>query len=300
MLSLYMISALRPGATRKHVSCYDILVVSRSQDEKGHTMAGKKVWMTWLPADDLSHRLQPLVHLLGQYGLEVGGAKWVDDLNRMGWLELGTVLLDTANADSWVIAGDHADFARPSNRYALSLLTATIHQHRGEGFPIICLGLDAIPNAAMMPTLMRALQFMGVTDQGWPAKAVAAAFNPKKLAPPEFRFGVYANPMFGQWFEVGPRHETWGGAMFGVSAEGTISQHAVGPMDQVPERTVLEYEIQGMQAQVGETTFTAFAVQNTLGLEDSYYVKVEGFPARIICGGHPGTDQAEVFVIDLK
>jgi hypothetical protein len=41
-------------------------------------------------------------------------------------------------------------------------------------------------------------------------------------------------------------------------------------------------------------------VQNTLVPEDSYYVKVEGFPARLVIGGHPGTDQAEVFVIELK
>jgi len=53
------------------------------------------------------------------------------------WLDLGTARLAPANADLWVIAGDGGDFMRPSKRYALSLLAATLRQHRGERFPII-------------------------------------------------------------------------------------------------------------------------------------------------------------------
>jgi hypothetical protein len=265
-----------------------------------HTMARKKVWLTWMPADEGSYNPQPVIHQLGQYGFDVTGSKWGDDLQHMQWVTLGATLLEVANADLWLIAGDGGDFMRPSNRYALSLLTATLHQHRGEGFPIIGLSLEGIPETATLPTFLRPLQWLSVADQSWPAKMVAVAFRTKNVAPPEFRFGVYANPMFGQWFEVGPRHETWAGAMFGVPKEATITHHAVGPRGQVPERSTLEYEIQGMQAEVRGRTFSAHAVQNTIGPEDSYYVRVEGFPATAVFGGHPGMDQAEVFVIDLQ
>lgn len=263
-------------------------------------MARKKVWVTWTAVDEASHNPEPVVRLLGQYGLEVAGSKWVDDLDQMAWLELGAALLDAGNADLWLIAGDAKDFERPSNRYALSLLTAMLREGRGEAFPIICLGLDFTPNATSMPALMNSLQLLTVTDQGWPAKLVASAFSPKRLELPDFRLSVCTNPLFGQWFEVGPRAANWSGVMFGVPAEGTITYHAVGPKGGVPERTILEYQVQGMQAQVRDITFTAWSVQNTLGPADSYYVKVEGFPARVIFGAHPGIDQAEVFVIDLK
>jgi hypothetical protein len=260
----------------------------------------KKVWLTWMPADEGAHHPQSVVRLLGQYGFEVTGGEWVDDLPRMQWLALGAALLETTNADLWLIAGDVKSFAMPSNRYALSLLTATVREGRGEGFPILGLGLDAVPGLESLPTLMRSLQYFSATDQGWPAKLVAAAFRPTSVQQPDFRLGVWANPLFGQWFEVGPRGETWAGVMFGVTAEGTITHHAVGPKGQVPERAVLEYPVEGMQAQVRDTAFTAWSVQNALGPDDSYYVKVEGFPAMVVFGGHPGTDQAEVVVIELK
>jgi hypothetical protein len=263
-------------------------------------MSSKKVWLTWLPTDEGSYHPQPVVQLLGQYGFEVTGSKWVDDLQHMQWLALGETLLEPANADLWLIAGDTKSFAILSNRYALSLLTAAVREGRGDGFPIICLGLDALPRMESIPTLMRPLQCLAVTDQGWPAKLVAAAFSPAKANRADFRLGVWTNPLFGQWFEVGPRGENWAGVMFGVTAEGTITHHAVGPKGQVPERTILEYAVEGMQVEVRETVFTAWSVQNALGPDDSYYVKVEGFPAMVILGGHPGTDQAEVTVIELK
>ena len=88
--------------------------------------------------------------------------------------------------------------------------------------------------------------------------------------------------------------------MFGVSDEGKIVLHAVGPKNVVPERTVLEYQIKDMKAKVADIDFTVWSVQNKLGEEDSYYVKVEGFPEKIIFSGNSGTDQAEVYVITLK
>src|SRR5262249_10123345 len=152
---------------------------------------------------------------------------------------------------------------------------------------------------ATMPTLMHTCQYLATTEQGWPAKVVAAAFSPRQAAQLEMRLGVHADPMFGQWFEVGSQAGPWAGVVFGVAEGGAITHHAVRQRGRWPERAVLEYQLQGIQAQVGETLYTAWSVQNRLSPADSYYVRVEGFPARIVVGGHPGTDQAEVFVLAL-
>jgi hypothetical protein len=263
-------------------------------------MAQKKCWLTWMPAEQVAQTPGQMVRQLGQYRLAVAGNTWVDDLERMAWYELSTTLLDAAQAELWLIASDAKSLQTPSNRYALSLLAAAVREGRGAGLPMICLGLDFTPDAATMPTLMRTCHYLSATEASWPAKVVAAAFSPKKADRLEMRLSVQAHPLLGQWFETGPREETWAGVMFGVADGGTITHHAVGPRGKLPERSILEYQLQGIQAQVGEAVYTAWSVQNRLGPEDSYYVKVEGFPARLVIGGHPGTDQAEVFVFELK
>lgn len=263
-------------------------------------MAQKKGWVTWMPTAEASYKPEQVLQQLGRYGLEVSGNTWVDDLERMAWLSLQETLLDTAAVDLWLIAGNTPSLTAPDNRYALSLLTASVRAGRGATFPILYLGLDVAPDPATMPTLMHTCQCLTATAPGWPARVVAAAFSPRPVAQPEMRFSVHANPLIGQWFEVGPSLEDWHGVMFGVADGGTITHHTVGPQGQLPERAVLEYQLQGIQAQVGDTLYTAWSVQNTLRPEDSYYVRVEGYPSRIMLGGHPGTDQAEVFVLALK
>jgi hypothetical protein len=282
---------------------YGFVTPREPAQEQGENaaMASKKIWLTWMQSVvDGSHTPPQCGSLLRQYGLEVAGHTWVDNLAQMAWLDVEAALCDSEHADLWLIASDKQGLATANNRYALSLITASVQAKRSPSFPIVCLGLDERPEAATLPTLLRHGPCLVVTDQSWPAKIVATAFNPPTLPPLDFRLRVHANPVLGQWFEIGPRTENWHGVMFGVSEGGTITHHAVGPQGQVPERTMLEYQIQGLQAQVGATTYTAWSVQNTIGPEDSYYIRVDGFPASLIVGGHPGTDQAEVFLLDLR
>ena len=88
--------------------------------------------------------------------------------------------------------------------------------------------------------------------------------------------------------------------MFGVSGQGKILQHLVGPKGQLPEKSVVEYATEGIKAEVGKVEYTAWSVQNKIGREESYYIKVEGFPETIMFGGHPGTDKSEVTVVTLN
>jgi hypothetical protein len=261
-------------------------------------MAAKKIWLTWMPRGDDAPQPDSTLQALKRYGLEVAGALWVDDLEKMAWSELGTTLLDPATADLWLVAGEKADLEAPHNRYALSLLAALLREGRPD-LPIAFLGLDFAPTAPDMPTFTRSSPFLTAQETAWPSKVVAAAFGKTTTEPAEFRFNVIAHPLIGQWFEVGPVQGEWSGVMFGVSDDAKILIHAVGRRHELPEKTVLEYPVEGIKAQVRDVEYTAYSVQNRLGPEDSYFIKVEGSPAKLIFAGHPGEDQGEVVVLCL-
>jgi hypothetical protein len=263
-------------------------------------MAEKKIWVTWLPGDAGSQKPDQILGTLHNYGFRVGGAPWVDDLKRMEWYELGTLLLEVDKVDLWFIAGTRNDLISTSNRYALSLVAAIVREGRGAGFSIFCLVLDDAIDPAAMPLLTRDFSFLSAASPDWPAKITAAFLKKTKIEPHSFRFNAVGHPIIGHWFEVGPREGEWQGVMFGVSAEGKITHHMVGPKGQLPEKSILEYPIIGIKAEVGGVEYTASSVQNRISSNDSYYVKIEGFPSRILFGGHPGTDQAEVTVIELS
>jgi hypothetical protein len=263
-------------------------------------MAGKRVWVTWMPTGEKAEKPDQVMKGLDSYGFQIGGAHWVDDLERMAWYELGTTLLESKNADLWLIAGTESDIKSPRNRYALSLVTAMLHEGRGPGFPVFCLGLDHAPSAATMPMLTRDFYFLSAADPSWTAKVPALLLKKAKTEPWDFRISATGHPFIGQWFEVGPREGEWKGIMFGVSGEGKILHHMVGPKGQLPEKSTLEYPTEGIKAEIKGVEYAACSIQNRIGTNDSYYIKVEGFPQKVFFGGHPGTDQAEVTVIELS
>jgi hypothetical protein len=112
---------------------------------------------------------------------------------------------------------------------------------------------------------------------------------------------VTAHQYFGQWFEIGPRSGEWQGAMLGVAGEGAaLQEHAVGPRGDIPEKTTLNYATSGIKAEVRGIEFDACSVQNPIGEEDSYWIQVRGQPTHVIVGSsHPGSDDQDVWVIDL-
>ncbi|MBI3609840.1 MAG: hypothetical protein HY204_03950 [Nitrospirae bacterium] len=263
-------------------------------------MAGKKVWVTWMPTGKSAPRPDAILSALGTVGMELEGAPWIDDLQKMAWYELGSLLVEAARVDLWLVAGTRDDFQSLQNRHALSLVTAMVREGRGSGFPIFFLGLDHAPEPESMPTLLRDLRFLSAADSNWPAKIATAFLKPVRGAPWDFRINAVGHPIIGQWFEIGPREGEWAGVMFGVSGDGKITHHMVGPKGQMPEKSVLEYPTEGIRAEVRGVEFTAWSVQNRIGPQDSYYVKVEGHPRTLLFGGHPGTDQAEVTVLKLS
>ena len=262
-------------------------------------MAQRKIWLSWIADKDSKADPGATLHSLQKNGLQTSGGHWIDDVAKAAWAELIPVLSDPQQTDAWVIALDSASFNKPSIRYALSVLAGTAHDRRGPAFPVVLVGIDFKPTAADLPTFLRDCTIYPFSDAGWPAKLVASFFKKAEGTAQEFRFAMHANQYTGQWFEIGPRVGNWNGAMFGVSGEAKISHHAVGPKGVLPERTVLEYAIKDMKATVGDTEFTVWAVQNKIDAEQSYYVKVDKTPPKIVFGGHPESDNAEVYVIQL-
>jgi hypothetical protein len=270
-------------------------------------MAGKKVWVTWMPAEAGAPGPDAALGALAKAGLQVSGAKWVDELEKVAWVDLAVQLLDPKAADLWVIAGRRADLAAPRNRYALSLAVAMLRAQREGPLPGFVVGLDFAPAPADLPPLLTGFRCVSGTDAGWPAKVVAGAYAKGAAAAEEWRLNVIGHALIGQWFEVGPASGEWEGAIFGISGgvsggaggEAKIVQHAVGPKGELPERTVVEYPARGIKAVLGDVGFVAWAVQNRIGSDQSYFVKVEGHPEQIVFGPAPKEDAPEVVVLRL-
>lgn len=263
-------------------------------------MAKKKVWLTWMPRGDEAAGPEQSLALLNQYGFDVSGDHWVDDLKSMAWMELAGQLLVSSGPDLWIIAGRKADFESNHNRYGLSLIAAMVAEERATPWHGICFGIDFAPEHTFLPTLLRSFKCLSSQDSGWLSKVVASAFKNATIGvDDDFRFNVIAHPILGQWFEVGPLGEPWAGVMLGVAGESTITHHAIGARGQLPEKSLLEYPTEGIQAKLGEDEYMAWSVQNSLGPDQSYFVKVDGYPRSLIIGAHPGTDTAEVVRLDL-
>jgi hypothetical protein len=262
-------------------------------------MAGKTVWVTWLPAGEGAPEPDEALGKLARVGLQVSGAKWNDDLEKMAWFELGAMLLEPGKADLWVVAGRRQDFAAERLRYGLSLVSAMLREGLERPMPAFAVGLDGAPEADGLPTLLRGMTMLDGSGAAWPSKVVAAGYARKPPVAWDVRFTVLAHPLLGQWFEVGPREGEWQGAMFGVEAPAKVSFQAVGPRGELPERTTLEYPMEGIQAQVAGRDFVAWATQNRLGADQSYFVKVEGFPHALLFGPLPEGEEAEMTVVEL-
>ncbi len=262
-------------------------------------MAKRKVWVTWMPDEASGLPPNDTLATLARYGIEPTGAPWVDNLEKMAWTELAGQLLDPASADGWLVAGRRADLESVNNRYAVSLLAAMLREGREQPLATWFLGLDFVPFSQDVPMLLQGFQFADGTNKSWPAKLVAALAGRKSMPVLDFRFNVIAHPLLGQWFEIGPREGEWRGAIFGANGDAKITHQAVGPAGQLPEKTVLEYPTEGIQAKVGESDYIAWSVQNRITPAESYYAKVEGHPARLLVGENPAADDAEVSVVNL-
>lgn len=257
----------------------------------------KTIWVT-----SLGSAQEPIKKLMSQmktYGLDVQGHFWKDDVKQMAWMAARDNLVD-AKISMWAILGSDEELLAADTLYGLSLLAITAQAQRGLHFPIMILQTRGGAIASgQLSTPLQGAEIMSAADAGLGAKLVARAHKTAKPLSSAYHMDVYGNEQIGQWFEVRPANATWPGAMFGVAGAG-IGFHAVGPSGRLPEKTVLNYPMQGLKLEMGDQEFTAWAARNALDVETSYYVKVEGAPASIIFGPYSDEETAEVFAVRLK
>ena len=257
----------------------------------------KKIWLTLF--EPYKEKAKYLIELLQKHGFESRGHFWEDDLEKMAWIKARENLLDP-DINLWLIVASKEQLSIPSIRYGLSLLAITIQADRGLSFPFLfLLPKEEKSLFETLPTSLKGAEFLFEDDPSWTAKLVARAFTPLKEISIDYRLNVYGNPQIGQWFEVGPRVGVWKGAMFGVS-EGEILFHAVGKKGRLPERCVLNYPQKGLKLMLNEREFIAWAVQNEIDEENSYFIKVDGFPSTILFSPYVLENEAEMYVVQLK
>ncbi len=257
----------------------------------------KKIWLTSLgSSEDL---VKKLISQMKTYGLEVNGHFWKDDLQNVAWMGARDELLDSKIA-LWGILTSDEELLKPAIRYGLSLLAITVQTQRGLNFPILVLQTEGEPvSPEKLTTPLMGVDVLSVSDPGVGAKLVATVHRSAREISSEYRLDIYGGAQIGQWFEIGPENTSWPGSMFGV-AGASIAFHAVGPKGRLPSQSVLNYPMKGLKLDLGKKEYGAWAVQNELDTETSYFVKVEGFPESVVFGPYSTQQAADVYVVKLK
>jgi hypothetical protein len=258
-------------------------------------MAKRVAWISSIGPSDAD--IQKLIAMLQQYGLVGQGHVWSDDPDQMAWMGPREELLK-AETSMWIILATPEGLQGSSVRYGLSLLALTVQAQRGSSFPMAVITVQSSGARPDLPTPLRSAACMALEESGLGPKIVALAHKKSGKGSASYHCDVYGNPRIGQWFEVGPAGEEWSGALFAVD-QGEIRFHAVGRRGVLPERATLEYPSKGIQLELQNTTFTAWACRNRLSQQESYFVQVSGRPESILFGPFPENEDPELFTLKL-
>lgn len=257
----------------------------------------KQVWITAL--EENKEQVQKLMSLLKTYGLDSNGSYWIDDLKKHAWLSHKERICDS-QTDLWIILGSEKSIQPESVRYGLSLLVLSVQAAKGNGFPIVFISGDNenIPPETLPASLENCTILAGSNPALGP-KIVAKANMPAAGQQRDYRINVHAHERFGLWFEAGPSAGgVWNGAILGTDS-GEIDFHGVGTAGALPEKAVLEYPVKRLKLQSYEREFTAWAVQNEIGEDMSYYVRVHDIARHVLFGPYSSEDELPVTILQL-
>jgi len=257
----------------------------------------KVIWLSALNKDEAA--VQKVMAQMKKYGLEVQGHFWQNDNAKMAWVgakeELGH-----AQVAMWAIMGSREELENPDLRYGLSMLALTAQAQKGVGFPIIIMQTDGDPVLAdQLPDPLQRAIILKATDPGTPAKMVAKTHAKPPELPAAYHLDIVGNEQLGQWFTVRPSRDSWPGIIFGVD-EGDISFQAVGPPGRLPKKTTLNFPMQGLKLEMGDTSYTAWATQNEVSQEQAYYIKIKGCPKTLLFGPYAEDSEADLYIVRLQ
>lgn len=272
----------------------------------------KTVWISALTRNEASDevskiRVAAVTSQLKRYGLSCQGHFWNDasdkTADKMSW-QPALEAMTAAHAELWLILADEAEMAKPTVRYGLSLLAATVNAKMNRELPIVMLWSAKSPTVSTLPDLLQSALMIEEANPAWQAKMVAAINKPAKPISTDYRFNVLGDERLGQWFELGPRDVNWDGVLFGVTgrvagAETIIDFQAIGLKNGLPEKSIVEFAQQGLKLQAGGRDFTAWALRNQVDTASSYYVRVKGCPAAILFSPYPENGEVDATIIRL-
>jgi hypothetical protein len=241
-----------------------------------------------------------LIGMLKPYGIDANGKFWNDDLDHLGWLEQQE-LLTAPSTGLWIIHGTPEEYAKPSIRYGLSLLSLSVCPLRKTTLPIIfAITGDVKAVTSELPSLFSNASIVPVDSPSLGAKITARLHTPQKPVAADYRLCVHARPEYGVWFEIGPSFgSAWDGVFFGIDS-GDIDFHAVGDAGRLPNRTVLEYEQRGLEVQSTGKTFHAWSVKNRISADQSYYIRVRGVPGSILFSPYSTENETMATILTLS
>jgi hypothetical protein len=259
-------------------------------------MADRSVWLIGI--GDVDAVAQLTASQLRPYGLNIQGQKWPLD-EKQAWLASAQEAA-SANARLILIVVSSEDYKKSPLRRELSLFRLflqTLVKSPVDGLVILTDPAKAGEVRSDLPGTGLLDDYEIVQTAGWQAKAVARLHAPRKPKWP-VRFGLFAQEKLGVWLEVKPQPtETTQGCLVGVSGnESAISFHAVGEAGRLPDKSINEYEMKGLEFESAGHAFKAWALQNTLSPSDAYYVRLDGEPDLLAIGTLP---HGELSAVDL-
>ncbi len=263
-------------------------------------MAERCAWLIGVGSVDAASQL--VASQLRAYGMKLKGQKWPMG-EKQAWLASAQEAAG-AGAGLILIVSTPEDYQKPDVRRDLALFRLflqTLVKSPVDGLVILTDPSKVSEVQSDLPGTAILGDFEIVQGTGWQAKAVARLHAPRKPKWP-VRLGLYAEEKLGVWVEVKPQpSEATSGCLVGVSGnESNISFHAVGQAGRLPEKSVNEYEMKGIEFESAGQKFTAWALQNTLTPTDAYYVRLEREPDALAIGTMPEGEVSDVDIFCLR
>jgi hypothetical protein len=250
-------------------------------------MANGCVWIIGI--GEVDGVAQTVAAQLKPYGLAIEGQKWPVG-EKQAWLASADAAAAQA-AQVVIVVASKSDHDEPTTRRELAFFRLALQTQLGKpvaGF-VILTDAPETRNTLSANTPFSILGDWEVVSGGnWAAKVVARFHAPRQPKWP-VKLGLIAREKLGVWLTVSPlASQSAEGCLVGVSGnEADISFHAVGPAGGLPETSINEYELKGIEFEAGGQPFKAWALQNTIGPDQAYYVRLEGEPSVIAVGQLP-------------
>lgn len=253
-----------------------------------------KVWITLLSKDP--EKANIINSHLSKYGLSFDGSLFLDDLEKMSW-SYTLDQLKNKGTGLWIICGTSKELTKSSVLKGLSFAALGAKYTKGEKFPIIIV-TDKGMDTKELPLPLKNSIILDFENPSIGVKATAKANSPVKREHNNFRLNILPMEGSGLWIEAGPLTNEWKGIFAGVLKPSSVDAMGVGKKEKIPDKSILEYPIRGIELEIGGKEFHAWAAKNIIKKDASFFFRISRDAGSVIIGDFED-DQPDVFVIDL-